>query len=1069
MPADVDASPDAAVLTHSDPRFDATLQVAARRLIAGGGVSDVRVLQEGRVVTGIAGDRQRVYVQYPQAGAATFDGECSCGGPTPCVHIAAVLLSAAPRSGAPTGAGPRLAVSQPARSAYALEPGTIAGQSLCYLIEPGGEGGAWLSVWVRQSPEHGQTLSTLQPFAPRASAASGTHPRYVDAADRALLDTLRSSQFPLPRELAGAEGFELLQRTLATERAYWRALPGAAPAQQIALHAAAARQGCFAWEVLADGDQRLRCDSSEPLDFLLSLEPPVYVAPSGACGPLELTYPKELLRRYWAGSPIDPTAVQAVNASLDEGRANRFPRLHTLTLRRRASSTVRGQLRLGAGPRACLQFLYDGTAVDGRSLAGAGAVVRRWDGTVIQEVTRDVDVERELAEQLRHRLPVTPRDARTWLLFMMRGVPALRSCGWQVLVDRDFPFHLAMGDGWYADLQTTAARPRVGSSSREWFDLQLGVRVDGQAVNLLPALVDYLQGVAREAGGQHDALSVVVDEHLLVRLEDGRHLPVPLARIRRIADTLVELYGQEGLNEHQALSLPVAQAGRLAQLGFGGEAPVWRSNVPALLGLIEAVTSFAGIEPSSAPAHFPATLRPYQEEGLGWLQFLRRHGLGGILADDMGLGKTVQTLAHLVIEKQQGRLRKPSLIVAPVSVLGNWQQELRRFAPDLAVLVLQGPGRRERFASSTADIVLIGYPLLVIERDLLREREFCFLILDEAQTIKNPRARVSQVAQSLRAEHRLCLTGTPMENHLGELWSLLDFVQPGLLGERGEFQRLYRAPIENGGDAGRAAALSRRVKPFLLRRTKDAVARDLPPKMHIVEAIEFDERQRDFYDGIRLGQHRRVREAVAEQGIARSHLTVLNALLKLRQACCDPRLVDADASTRLVPSAKLDWLAGALPELIGERRRILLFSQFTSMLTLIEDKVRALAIPYCLLTGETRLRGGVVDRFQTGEVPLFLISLKAGGTGLNLTAADTIIHYDPWWNPAVEAQATDRAHRIGQDRPVFVYKLIAQGTVEEKILQLQADKHALASRLYSEGNALPSQLTAADLESLFAP
>jgi len=430
----------------------------------------------------------------------------------------------------------------------------------------------------------------------------------------------------------------------------------------------------------------------------------------------------------------------------------------------------------------------------------------------------------------------------------------------------------------------------------------------------------------------------------------------------------------------------------------------------------------------------------------------------------------VQTLAHLAIEKQENRLLKPSLIVAPVSVLGNWQQEIRRFAPELSLLILHGAKRKESFATiDSADVIIIGYPLLLLDSEILLSREFYFAILDEAQTIKNPQAKVSQVARALRAEHRLCLTGTPMENHLGELWSLFDFVQPGLLGERQQFQRHYRAPIENGGDTKRAAALSRRIQPFLLRRTKDAVARELPPKIQIVESIELDERQRDFYDGIRLGQHRRVREAIEQQGLARSHITVLDALLKLRQACCDPRLIHADGPTQVLPSAKLDWLSNALPELIAEGRRILLFSQFTSMLRLIEAVVKNLSIPYLLLTGETRERTELVRQFQAGGVPLFLISLKAGGTGLNLTAADTIIHYDPWWNPAVESQATDRAHRIGQDKPVFVYKLIAQRTIEEKVIQLQADKHALLSQLYSEDSASPAQLRSADMEYLFAP
>jgi SNF2 family DNA or RNA helicase len=434
------------------------------------------------------------------------------------------------------------------------------------------------------------------------------------------------------------------------------------------------------------------------------------------------------------------------------------------------------------------------------------------------------------------------------------------------------------------------------------------------------------------------------------------------------------------------------------------------------------------------------------------------------------LGKTVQTLAHLALEKQQGRLNKPSLIVAPVSTLGNWQQEIHRFAPELQCLTLHGARRRESFHRiDKVDVVITGYPLLQLDSDTLLARDFYLVILDEAQTIKNPRAKVSQAARALRSDYRLCLTGTPVENHLGELWSLFDFVQPGLLGDEGHFQRHYRTPIEKNGNRPRAQALAQRLAPFLLRRTKDAVAQDLPPKTEIVEAIALDEKQRDFYDGIRLATHRRIQEVVRQQGLARSQITILDALLKLRQACCDPRLLDVAAGKNDIPSAKLDWLSTVLPELIEEGRRVLLFSQFTSMLRLIEAAVTGLGIPYCLLTGETQNRSDVIARFQSGAAPLFLISLKAGGTGLNLTAADTVIHYDPWWNPAVEAQATDRAHRIGQDKPVFVYKLIAQGTVEERIMQLQAAKHELASRLYTQNAASPASWTAADLEALFAP
>jgi superfamily II DNA or RNA helicase len=1071
MPIDIDASRDGTPLAHARQIFDASLHRAAQQLIDLGGVSDVRVLQGGRVVTGIAGDRQRVYVQYQGADALTFEGECSCGERSPCVHVAAVVMTAGKILGAPADNRLKGTSPLPPPPTPTAERSAPLRQALCYLIEPNAGGGPRLSTWVTQTlvaSRHVQNGAC--PFAPRTSDGSRDYPRYVDVCDRDILEALTSRQFDGPWELTGAAGFDLLQRALATGRAFWRSLPGTVSADGAAsaLRASAAREVRFAWRVLPNGDQQLSCDTPEALDFLLDFEPAVYIAASGNCGPLELPYPLDLLRRYWTRPAIDPADVPTINANLaGDSRASRFPRLRSLTLQRRALSSLRARLVLSAPPQAILHFVYNDVAVDSGTL-GTEDSVRQWDGEVIHEITRDLDVERQLRAQLQRSLNA-PSDDAAWLAFMMNGVPALQSLGWQITVDPDFPFRIAAAEDWYADLHTTPHRPRGTNSSREWFDLRLGVRVDGQAVNLLPALVSYLQGAGGSAG-QHDALGVSVAEHLLVRLEDGRYLPVPLARIQRIADTLVELCDQDGLNENHALTLPATQAGRLAQFALEPNAPALQSDDPTLLSLIDAVKDFFHIEPLAAPAHFPAVLRPYQEYGLGWLQFLRRHGLGGILADDMGLGKTVQTLAHLVIEKQQGRLRKPSLIVAPVSVLGNWQQEIRRFAPGLTLLVLHGAKRKARFASiGAADVVLIGYPLLLVDGDLLLERDFSFVILDEAQTIKNPQAKVSQVAQALRTEHRLCLSGTPMENHLGDLWSLFNFVQPGLLGERRQFQRLYRTPIENGGDVKRAAALSRRVQPFLLRRTKDAVARDLPPKMQIVEAIELDERQRDFYDAIRLGQHRRVREAIEQQGLARSHLTVLNALLKLRQACCDPRLVDADAPTHLIPSAKLDWLSTALPELIAEGRRVLLFSQFTSMLSLIETQVKKLFIPYCLLTGETRHRSELVERFQAGDIPLFLISLKAGGTGLNLTAADTIIHYDPWWNPAVEAQATDRAHRIGQDKPVFVYKLIAQGTVEEKIMQLQADKQALVTQLYTEKSASASQLSSADLEALFAP
>ncbi len=334
---------------------------------------------------------------------------------------------------------------------------------------------------------------------------------------------------------------------------------------------------------------------------------------------------------------------------------------------------------------------------------------------------------------------------------------------------------------------------------------------------------------------------------------------------------------------------------------------------------------------------------------------------------------------------------------------------------------------------------------------MLGSHSFHCLILDEAQTIKNPRAKAAQIVRELDARHRLCLTGTPMENHLGELWSLFHFLAPGYLGDMRRFRRLFRIPIEEHGDQGRRLALQRRISPFLLRRTKQAVASELPEKIEIVRTVALDDAQAALYESVRAAMDKRVRETLSQKGLARSHITILDALLKLRQICCDPRLVKLEQAHKVRRSAKLELLLEMLPELLAEGRRILLFSQFTSMLSLIEAELKHLDIGYTKLTGQTRKREQVIEEFRSGAVPLFLISLKAGGVGLNLTEADTVIHFDPWWNPAVENQATDRAHRIGQTSTLFVYKLVTEQTVEEKILALQARKAALADGLYRDG------------------
>jgi SNF2 family DNA or RNA helicase len=467
------------------------------------------------------------------------------------------------------------------------------------------------------------------------------------------------------------------------------------------------------------------------------------------------------------------------------------------------------------------------------------------------------------------------------------------------------------------------------------------------------------------------------------------------------------------------------------------------------------------------PAGLKANLRSYQREGLSWLQFLREFGLHGILADDMGLGKTMQTLAHLLMEKNAGRTDRPSLILAPTSVIRNWAREAAKFTPELNVLLLHGDDRQSDFRRITKhDLVVTSYPLIVRDAEILQGIEWHVVALDEAQNIKNPKSKAAQVCSSLKARQRLCITGTPMENHLGELWSLFHFLMPGLLGDAESFRDYYRTPIERDADTERQSQLSARLQPLLLRRTKSAVAKDLPPKTEIIHRIELDKEQADLYETIRAAMDQRVREAINNQGLERSQIIVLDALLKLRQVCCHPQLLKIDTAKKIETSAKTAFLMeDLLPELIDEGHRVLIFSQFTEMLGIIEEQLNRANIRYVKLTGQTQDRETPMRQFQNGEVPVFLISLKAGGSGLTLTAADTVIHYDPWWNPAAEAQASDRAHRIGQTKPVFIHKLICQSTIEERILDLQKTKAALIEGLLS-GRSEKLQLTQEDIQRL---
>ncbi|MCX7279530.1 MAG: DEAD/DEAH box helicase, partial [Burkholderiales bacterium] len=491
-----------------------------------------------------------------------------------------------------------------------------------------------------------------------------------------------------------------------------------------------------------------------------------------------------------------------------------------------------------------------------------------------------------------------------------------------------------------------------------------------------------------------------------------------------------------------------------------------------LASLAKRLKTLGAPQPVAAPAGLQVQLRGYQLEGLAWLQYLRAHSLGGILADDMGLGKTAQALAHVLTEKNAGRLDLPALVVLPTSLVFNWQAEAQRMAPGLRVLTLQGPERSALFAQMAGyDLVLTTYPLLWRDMDRLAEQHFHLVILDEAQIVKNAGSRSARALRRLQTRHSLCMTGTPMENHLGELWAQFDWLMPGFLGDARHFAARWRKPIEENCETLRAALLAQRVRPFILRRRKQDVASELPPRTEVIQRVQLQGQQRELYEGVRAAADVQVRRVLQRQSFNGAQISILDALLKLRQVCCDPHLVKGSKPAKTMERAKLELLSDMLPALVAEGRRVLVFSQFTELLELVAEQLLSLELPFLSLTGKTlpKERGAVVRRFQAQEVPVLLLSLKAGGVGLNLTAADTVIHMDPWWNPAVEEQATARAHRIGQDQPVFVYKLVVEGSIEERMLELQARKLALADSVLGHDTAGTLKFDAADLDALLAP
>ena len=982
-------------------------------------------------------------------------------------------------------------------------------QHLFYVFHRDWHGGMRITPYRAYLKKNGEIGANYREFTNRRSAWARGNLTLQDAALLGQLEFFGEGGYPQGSNLPeGPELVKLIRVIVETGRALDGGIHGRT------LSWSAPRKCELRWEVGDGGEQRAvaRGPEGAPLT-LLGFGTPFYLDPeTGEAGVAETALEPHLASWLAQAPAVPPDAVESVTSSLD-GIGGHGPLPRPARLEQRADvppepvlilygCEIPPQVRYGNDtfarrfgapapavyPCARLEIAYESVAKRVRSGKGANLLTATGEPPAL--ILRDRAGESALLRRLTragerhggrepHGLyfaaapPEGLRDADVVLPafregdgaaatsgvgFAAQAVTELRQAGWRVRIDDTWPFRVFDGPVSFS--------ATVEPSERDWFSLCLRLEANGSQFDIAPLVVQLVDSLPVDEQGRLRA-GFDLEGHLAGRLfhaelDDGAYLAIDASSFAGFAEAFLEAQGLIGFHR--------AEAGRLFDLAeaLEGCGARWTGG-RELLELGARLRALADAPDVAPPAPLRGELRAYQRTGFGWLKALSESGFGGVLADDMGLGKTVQTLALLAHRHLELKVGRPSLLVVPTSLVGNWRREAERFTPGLKVLVLHGPQRRRRFGEiPDRHLVVTTYPLVNRDHEALFAHEYDTAVLDEAQAVKNPAAGVSKRIRDIRARHRLALTGTPLENSLQELWSLYDWLVPGLLGARREFTKNYLTPIEKHGDAARQRMLSTRIKPFLMRRTKEEVAAELPAKTVIDERVPLAGGQAALYESIRTAMDARVREAVAARGLAASRIAILDALLKLRQACCDPGLVKLDAARKVKASAKRTRLLELLESLIAEGRRVLVFSQFVQMLRLLESDIAGRGWDYAMLHGGTRDRDGQVARFQSGAVPLFLISLKAGGTGLNLTAADTVIVYDPWWNPAVERQAMDRAHRIGQDKPVFVYRLIAESTVEAAIQRMQARKQALADALFEGAGSGPLGITDADLDALFA-
>ena len=1105
--------------------FDTPTLQRGRDYVRRGFVVSVEPLLDGAIKGRVSNGRGKSYQQRIAVHGDLVDGACSCPVGNNCKHVAAVLMSrasqqherpgglAAPVQGWLSRIKESTTSAQPPERRPEDYPDNVKDRLLYVLMPYGAQ--LRVDIYKGRINAAGTALNKAIRRYDAVHALRSTAPaKFIRPADLELLSALAQARLwdasysyglPDPLRPRGEQALALIRRLCDTGRFLH---DNAADAHLT--WSETQPEARLGWRMGADGSQQLGFeDASGAALQLRGLDgATLWIDTDRGCiGALAQALDPDMLRLVDSAPDIAPDEAEALGAALPETMAGfELPRPRSIRQTRRVARQRFARLTLGAEtardsprrwgaslqlPTLTLRFVYDGQEVwegdaDPRVVRDGEIVTltrdHRWEASCatrlmeagalpIDELEFHWPGERMMAcdlvfadgEMSAHSLDFSRMEDA--LDFAFRVVPELRRDGWEIVETPKWPYRLS--DEAASLTIATRSEPGEAFQGNDWFSLGFQAEIGGKPVDVAPLVAAFLEQVREDWDDVPDVETLA--QHLADRpvfLDHGRkgYVPLDLSPLAPLLHLFLSHHAELG-----ALHPTDASIARMAEEALAGS-DIRFADKAGIMPLARNLQALAEAGSFTPPEGLTAQLRDYQAFGAAWMGSLLQAGFGGVLADDMGLGKTVQTLALLQARRAAGA-PGPALLIVPTSLLHSWQMQAAQFTPDLRLVVLHGTGRKAmRDAALRSDLVLTTYPLLARDRDWLAAQDWPLVILDEAQTLKNPASQMAKTLREIPATGRLALTGTPLENSLQDLWTLIDWINPGLLGDRKRFQTLFRTPIEKHGDAGAQARLNRRLRPFLLRRTKEEVAAELPAKTEILERVDLPKPQQALYETVRSAMDARVREAINKKGLAAARITVLDALLKLRQVCCDPGLVKTEAARSVSDSAKRARLRDLLGELVAEGRRVLVFSQFVEMLRLIEVDLAEAGIPCLTLTGQTQKRAEVLDAFAQGNSPVFLLSLKAGGVGLTLTEADTVILYDPWWNPAVERQAMDRTHRIGQDKPVFVHRLVAAGTVEEKILEMQVRKQALADALFDvESDAADTLLDEATLQDLFAP